>query len=671
MIKTKYILIALLGFMFFFSCKKYNEVEKISIKTGVVSGITPTKAFAQGTITNITDIKVTEHGHCWSSANDVPDFRINQGKTLLGAKNSDGPFSSNLTGLFPSTRYYVRSFFIAKSDTFYGNDIQVFRTLDSVGNFAPNVSTGADSALTQTSFYARGSIVNIGTTNVTSYGHCYSSTVALPTIANTTTNLGISNAALNFKSNLTGLTASTTYNVRAYATNSVGISYGNVVQVTTLTPNAVVPVVTTFDSLFFNSFNGDTAKVNGSLVSIGSSNVTELGHLFTSATTNPTLTVANTPKFLIAPINTPANYTTKTLQFFDVQTLTKYRFRAFATSNAGTGYGNEFYDITGFKGDLNLAFLDGSGLGIGSRILGVSAAYNGLFYFGMGTDANSGNSLDSNRYWVAYNPATNTFTAKTKCPFNIVGASSFVYNNKIYVVAGKLNNLLNTFSTIFTYDPIANTWAAATTFPVQSFWGAAGFLIGDKYYFGTGTGNSPIGGSTGSQFSLNTMYQYNLTTNAVTTLPNAPFTIRTGASAFSLSGLGYFVGGTNIQASGAVDDNKECWQFNPAGNVWTQKASFITSNANIPGVAFGRGDAYDNNGYLWAGKSFSTGVYYDDVCRYDPIKNRWKIVSKLVNPTSQQIYTYFAGVGNFVGKDLVGGCGDNAFNANQNLFILK
>lgn len=668
--KTKYIIITFLSFMFFFSCKKYNEAEKISIRTGVVSAVTPTKALAQGTITNIADFKVVEHGHCWSSANDVPDFRINQGKTLLGVKNSDGPFSSNITGLFPSTKYYVRSFFIANNDTIYGNDIQVFKTLDSVGSFAPNVSTGADSAITQTSFYVRGSIVSIGTTAVSSYGHCYSTTVATPTIANSITTLGTTNAPINYKSNLTGLIASTTYNMRAYATNSIGTSYGNVIQITTATPNAVLPVVTTFDSLFFNNFNSDTAKLNGSLVSVGSSSITELGHLFTETATNPILTVANTAKFLVPLINTPANYTTKALQFFNMQTLTKYRFRAFATSAAGTGYGNEYYDITGFKGDYNSGSLDGSGLGIGSRILGVSASYNGLFYFGMGTDATSGNQLDSNRYWVAYNPATNTFTAKAKCPFNIVGASSFVYNNKIYVVAGKLNNLLNTFSTIFSYDPVANTWAGATSFPVQSFWGVAGFLIGDKYYFGTGTGNSPPG-TANFQFSLNTMYQYNLTTNTVTNLPNAPFSIRTGVSAFALNGLGYFVGGTNIQASGAVDDNKECWQFNPAGNVWTQKASFISSNANMPGVAFGRGDAYDNNGYIWAGKSFATGVYYDDVCRYDPIKNRWKIVNKLSNSLSTQIQTYYAGVGNIVGKTLVGGLGDNQFNGNTFLYTLK
>ena len=51
-----------------------------------------------------------------------------------------------------------------------------------------------------------------------------------------------------FTSNIIGLTANTQYYVRAYATNSVGTSYGNEVSFTTLTPNyaAMYPTGTVF-----------------------------------------------------------------------------------------------------------------------------------------------------------------------------------------------------------------------------------------------------------------------------------------------------------------------------------------------------------------------------------------------------------------------------------------
>jgi hypothetical protein len=56
-------------------------------------------------------------------------------------------------------------------------------------------------------------------------------TVQNPTTANSTTSNGTGTGA--FTSTLSGLTASTLYYVRAYATNSVGTSYGNEVSFTT------------------------------------------------------------------------------------------------------------------------------------------------------------------------------------------------------------------------------------------------------------------------------------------------------------------------------------------------------------------------------------------------------------------------------------------------------
>jgi hypothetical protein len=47
---------------------------------------------------------------------------------------------------------------------------------------------------------------------------------------------------------LTGLSASTTYYVRAYATNSAGTSYGSYTSFTTLAPSAYVPTLATTTS---------------------------------------------------------------------------------------------------------------------------------------------------------------------------------------------------------------------------------------------------------------------------------------------------------------------------------------------------------------------------------------------------------------------------------------
>ena len=75
-----------------------------------------------------------------------------------------------------------------------------------------------------------GNITNDGGTLITQRGVVWSTTPSPTTANNSTTN---GSGTGSFTSNLTSLTASTTYYVRAYATNSAGTAYGNEVSFTT------------------------------------------------------------------------------------------------------------------------------------------------------------------------------------------------------------------------------------------------------------------------------------------------------------------------------------------------------------------------------------------------------------------------------------------------------
>ena len=88
--------------------------------------------------------------------------------------------------------------------------------------------TATDIATTTAS--SGGNITSDGGAAITAKGVCWS-TLAGPTIADNITSDGTGSGA--FQSTLTGLTAGTTYYVRAYATNSAGTSYGNEVTFTT------------------------------------------------------------------------------------------------------------------------------------------------------------------------------------------------------------------------------------------------------------------------------------------------------------------------------------------------------------------------------------------------------------------------------------------------------
>jgi len=97
--------------------------------------------------------------------------------------------------------------------------------------FIPTLSTTAASGITTTSATGGGNITNDGDLAVSARGVCWNTT-GTPTLTDNVTNDGTGTGS--FESNMTNLTANTLYYVRAYATNSVGTSYGNEVSFTTL-----------------------------------------------------------------------------------------------------------------------------------------------------------------------------------------------------------------------------------------------------------------------------------------------------------------------------------------------------------------------------------------------------------------------------------------------------
>src|ERR1700751_2007591 len=95
---------------------------------------------------------------------------------------------------------------------------------------APTVSpTSAVTAITTTTASSGGNVTSAGGATVTARGVCWS-TLTNPNTSNSKTSDGTGTGT--FTSSLTGLTAATTYYVRAYAVNSAGTTYGNQVSFT-------------------------------------------------------------------------------------------------------------------------------------------------------------------------------------------------------------------------------------------------------------------------------------------------------------------------------------------------------------------------------------------------------------------------------------------------------
>jgi hypothetical protein len=207
-----------------FSFTTVSATVPTGITTNSVSSITQTTAIGGGNINADGGATITSRGVCWSNTTSSPT--ISNSSTNNGS--GTGSFSSSLTGLTPSTTYYVRAYATNSVGTAYSSTTS-FTT--SSATIPTGLTTISLSSITQTTAIGGGNINADGGATITSRGVCWSSTTSNPTISNSSTNNGSGTGS--FSSSLTGLTANTTYYVRAYATNSAGTAYGTTVTFTT------------------------------------------------------------------------------------------------------------------------------------------------------------------------------------------------------------------------------------------------------------------------------------------------------------------------------------------------------------------------------------------------------------------------------------------------------
>ena len=191
-----------------------NQVAP-AVTTAAITGITQATATGGGNVTSQGSSAVTARGICWS---------LSQNPAIAGSHTSDGTgtgtFTSNITGLNPNTPYNARAYATNSAGTAYGS--QMSFTTTGTGT-VPAVTTNPVTGVTQTSATS-GNITSDGGAPVTARGVCWS-TSQNPALSDPHTGDGTGAGA--FTSDITGLNPNTPYFVRAYATNSVGTSYGD------------------------------------------------------------------------------------------------------------------------------------------------------------------------------------------------------------------------------------------------------------------------------------------------------------------------------------------------------------------------------------------------------------------------------------------------------------
>ena len=143
----------------------------------------------------------------------------------IGLTGPAGPQGSFPPGTQPGEmNYWNGTAWVSVPPGINGQVLTFCNGVPSWNGCFPSVTTTPISNITLNSAITGGNVVSPGISSVTARGVAYN-TVTNPTTSNNTTSNGAGVGV--FTTNLIGLTHSTTYYVRAYATNSVGTAYGN------------------------------------------------------------------------------------------------------------------------------------------------------------------------------------------------------------------------------------------------------------------------------------------------------------------------------------------------------------------------------------------------------------------------------------------------------------
>jgi hypothetical protein len=288
-----------------------------TVSTQAVSSISTSSATGNGNITDLGSPNPTAHGVCWNTGGTPT---TSDGVVDEGGASSTGTFTASITSLSANTLYYVRAYATNTEGTSYG--AQVSFTTDPE---AATVTTQAvDNIFTETAT-GYGNITDLGAPNPTAHGVCWN-TGGTPTTSDGVVDNGAASSTGSFAASISSLSPNTLYYVRAYATNTVGTSYGAQVsfttdpEVATVTTQAVSDILTT------------TAIGNGNITDLGSPNPTAHGVCWNTG---------GTPTTSDGVVDNGAASTTGafTASITSLSASTLYYVRAYATNDAGTSYG--------------------------------------------------------------------------------------------------------------------------------------------------------------------------------------------------------------------------------------------------------------------------------------------------------------------------------------------
>ncbi|MBQ3709445.1 MAG: hypothetical protein II887_01940 [Bacteroidales bacterium] len=226
-----------------------------------------------------------------------------------------------------STKYYYRYEFYNGYNLMW---TEIFNFTTSAQQDKPTVETVGVDNITMITATVEGNVINDGGSAVTERGICYS-IYENPTLSDSIRRAGTGIG--RFTCEMTNLTNATTYYIRAFATNSEGTSYGEVVTMRTV-EHPMLATVTTDE---VSDITINTAVCGGNVLNDGFAEVTERGICYATH---------QEPTVFDYKVAGGEGLGLFQCRMSGLEMLTTYYVRAYAKNNEGYAYGNEVSFVT-------------------------------------------------------------------------------------------------------------------------------------------------------------------------------------------------------------------------------------------------------------------------------------------------------------------------------------
>lgn len=388
------------------SYSKANRKAEVSFRAEIWSGVS-----------------VSETGVCCG----VTTSPSEDGKHQSGNMSEDGVVTATLSNFDVDTQYYLRAYVKDGESVAYGEVIPLIIRISPPSLTSVIVSSvGASSALFSSS------VTDNGGDAVSEVGFYYNTDETVDPETSSKINQPYSEDAFNLQAE--ELTPNTKYYVKAFAVNSAGTGYSQIVDFTT---SAGVPSVSTLGTVEVTS---TSAELSGEVSDDNGAEITERGFVWLQGTGTPT-----TDSFKLKVDGTIGDYTA-TLEGLDPNQ--KYSFRAYAINSKGIVYG----DVMVFTTVVGLPALSAM------KVTGVTAS---SATFTCNVTSHSGETASEVGFYYSTDPKVDVTTAQkvsdayTSDVFTLT-AKNLSPEQTYYVKAYAKNSAGEAYSPVVTFETISD-----------------------------------------------------------------------------------------------------------------------------------------------------------------------------------------------------------------------